>query len=99
MFQYEVEKFFVLIHIEETENVRMLDEFHDGNLTLDLLQHRLGQFATIDDLDGDFLASYTVDAQLDQASLALAQGLVEPVWAHIGQLLAARERAAILMMG
>ena len=45
----------------------MLDELHDGDLALDLLQHRLGQLVLVDDLDGNLLPQHAVRTQLDQA--------------------------------
>ena len=45
----------------------MLDELHDGDLALDLLQHRLGQLVLVDDLDGHLLPQHAVRPQLDQA--------------------------------
>ena len=45
----------------------MLDELHDGDLALDLLQHRLGQLVLVDDLDGHLLPQHAVRPQLHQA--------------------------------
>ena len=45
----------------------MLDELHDGDLPLDLLQHRLRQLVLVDDLDGHLLAQHAVRPQFDEA--------------------------------
>ncbi len=47
--------------------MRVLDELHDGDLPLHLLQHRLCQLVLVDDLDGDLLPQHAVGAQLDKA--------------------------------
>ena len=57
----------VLVDIVQREDVLMLDELHDGNLPLDLLQHGLAQLLLVDDLDGNLLAHHTVGTQLHQA--------------------------------
>ena len=57
----------VLVDIVEREDVLMLDELHDGNLPLDLLQHGLAQLLLVDDLDGHLLAHHTVGTQLHKA--------------------------------
>ena len=57
----------VLVDVVEAEDVCVLDELHDGDLALDLLQHRLGQLVLVDDLDGNLLPQHAVRAQLDQA--------------------------------
>ncbi len=44
----------------------MLDELHDGDLPLHLLQHGLGQLVLVDDLDGHLLAQHAVGAELHQ---------------------------------
>ena len=45
----------------------MLDELHDGDFSLHLLQHGLGQLVLVDDLDGHLLAEHAVGAELHQA--------------------------------
>ena len=45
----------------------MLDQLHDGDLPLDLLQHRLRQLVLVDDLDGHLLPQHAVRPQLDEA--------------------------------
>ena len=45
----------------------MLNELHDGNLPLDLLQHGLAQLLLVDDLDGDLLPQHAVCAELDKS--------------------------------
>ena len=45
----------------------MLDELHDGDLPLDLLQHRLRQLVLVYDLDGHLLAQHAVRPQFDEA--------------------------------
>ena len=57
----------VLVDVVESEDVRVLDELHDGDLPLDLLQHRLRQLVLVDDLDGHLLAEHAVRAQFDEA--------------------------------
>ena len=57
----------VLVDIVEREDVLMLDELHDGNLPLDLLQHGLAQLLLVDDLDGDLLPQHAVCAELDKS--------------------------------
>ena len=57
----------VLVDIVQREDVLMLDELHDGNLPLDLLQHGLAQLLLVDDLDGHLLAHHAVGTQLHQA--------------------------------
>ena len=44
----------------------MLDQLHDGDLPLDLLQHRLRQLVLVDDLDGHLLAEHAVRPQFDE---------------------------------
>ena len=44
----------------------MLDELHDGDLSLDLLQNGLSQFVLVDDLDRHLLVQDAVGAQLNQ---------------------------------
>ena len=72
----------------------MFNEFHDCNLPFNLLQYRFGELATVNDFDCNLLASYAMDAQLDETRLALAEGLVEPIGAHVGQSLAHHESIA-----
>ena len=57
----------VLVDVVEPEDVGVLDELHDGDLPLHLLQHRLGQLVLVDDLDGHLLPQHAVRAKLDQA--------------------------------
>ena len=56
----------VLVDVVEAEDVCVLDELHDGDLALDLLQHRLGQLVLVDDLDGNLLPQHAVRTQLDE---------------------------------
>ena len=44
----------------------MLDELHDGDLSLDLLQNGLSQFVLVDDLDRHLLVQDAVGAELNQ---------------------------------
>ena len=65
--QIRSQVFPVLVDVVEPEDVRVLDELHDGDLALHLLQDGLGQLVLVDDLDGHLLAEDAVGAELHQA--------------------------------
>ena len=58
--------FLIFVDVEESEDVRMLDQLHDGDLPFDLGQDRLGQLLLVDDLDGNLLALNHVGANFNQ---------------------------------
>ena len=62
----QVEVLPVLVDVVQREDVLVLDQLHDGDLPLHLLQHGLAQLLLVDDLDGDFLPQHTVGAQLNK---------------------------------
>ena len=66
MLQHQVQIFSVLVNIVQTQHVLMLDQLHDGNLPLHLLQHWLAQLLLVDDLDGHLLPQDTMSPKLDQ---------------------------------
>lgn len=59
--------FLVLIYIREAEYMRMVDQFHNGDLSFHFHQHGFRQFFSINDLDRHLLAQHTVDPKLDQS--------------------------------
>ena len=64
--KHQVEVLPVLVHVVQRQHVLVLDQLHDGDLPLHLLQHGLAQLLLVDDLDGDFLPQHTVGAQLNK---------------------------------
>ena len=64
--QHEIQVLPVLVHVVEGEDVLVLDQLHDGDLPLDLLQHRLAEFLLVDYLDGHLLADDAVCSQFYQ---------------------------------
>ena len=77
MLQHQVEVLPVLVHVVQTQHVLVLDQLHDGDLALHLLQHRLTELLLVDDLDGHLLAEDAVGAQLDQAWGEVSDGYFE----------------------
>lgn len=65
--QHEIQVFPVLVHVVKTQDILVLYQLHDGNLPLDLLQHRLAELLLVDDLDGHLLPQHTMGPQLDQS--------------------------------
>ena len=64
--KHEVQVLPVFIHVVQTQHVLVLDQLHDRDLTLHLLQHGLAQLFLVDDLDGHLLPQHAVGSQLDQ---------------------------------
>lgn len=61
--------FLGLVDIIESNDVRMVDELHDGNLALDASMHGglVGQRGFGDDLDGDLLIGLAMASEFDTA--------------------------------
>ena len=64
--QDQVQVFSVLVHVVQRQHVLVLDQLHDGDLPLHLLQHGLAQLLLVDDLDGHLLPQHAVCSKLDQ---------------------------------
>ena len=64
--QDQVQVLSVLVHVVQRQHVLVLDQLHDGDLPLHLLQHRLAELLLVDDLDGHLLPQHAVCPELHQ---------------------------------
>lgn len=97
VFGVDLQVLLVFVDVGQAEDVRMVDEFHNGDLSLHLHEHALAQFVSVDDLDGDLLAEDAVDTEFHQAGLPLAERLLEPVRPDVLVRLGGRGRAVLLL--
>ena len=65
--QHQVEVLPVLVHVVQGQDILVLNQLHDRDLSLHLLQHGLAQLLLVDDLDGDLLPQHAVCAELDKS--------------------------------
>ena len=75
VFHYDVDVVLILKEIKHANDIRMLTDFQDFDLTFQQLLIFQVQFLLLDDLDCDLFASFLVIALLHDTVLALSKSL------------------------